>query len=203
MKEKLKDISVLIIMLVSVLLVLGIAGYFLIVQYVDSVNQTRQVQQQATPSPTQETANWNTVKNDQLGFEFKYPADFGTKYASFQSNPTAIVTAQGNATIDSNGCYVINPQIPNNDSKLTINGVSFCLSVAEDPGAGQLYKTRDYTTVKNGNYITLQYVVHTLNGCSPYTGTPDYNPCVNFTNNYDSIVVKAIESSVATLTFTK
>ncbi len=197
-----------VIMIVAFIIVIGIAGYFLISQYVTDYNNNLHNQNytppQTTQTPPDPTAGWNVVNNTDLGFQFKYPTDFGSKYASFQSVPTAmVISASSNTKIDASGCYIVDPQLPNKDSKVTINDLPFCVSTASDPGAGQLYNTSNYTTLRNGNYITLQYVVHTLNGCSPYMGTPDYQPCTDFMNSYNDKVTKVIETSVGTLQLTK
>ena len=83
-----------------------------------------------------------------------------------------------------------------------INNVSFCLSTTSDHGAGQLYNSYYYTTLHNGNYITLTYVVHTSNGCGTYEGG-NFQDCNNFMNNYSNLVEIPIQNSVATLKFTK
>ena len=82
----------------------------------------------------------------------------------------------------------------------------FCVNGAgEDLGAGQFYINVYYfTTFKNGNYITLPYLVHTPDTfCSPYKGSSDYQSCTNFMENYYTNVTQAIEHSVNTLKFNK
>lgn len=207
--ENEKGISMLfIVMIISFIAVMCLAGYLAISQHVNDYNSQLQNQnnppasgQQNTQTPTDQTAGWNTVNNSDMGFEFKYPTDFGSKYASFQSVPMAVVTKDV-SKVDANGC-LIESTLTSKESQVTINNMQFCLGTGSDPGAGQLYNSYNYTTVKNGNYITLEYLVHTLNGCSPYIDTSDYQPCTDFMNNYNNIVVKTIENSVSTLQFTK
>ncbi len=202
MENKKNSMGLAIVMVITFAVVIGVAGYFAYNNYfsstVQSQNNSQEQNTQTVPDPT---ANWNTVKNDELGFAFKYPADFGTKYASFQNNPTTIVTKE-TSKIDDNGCLKTGAYSPK-ESRVTINNMQFCLAGNSDSGAGQLYNSYNYTILKNGDYITLQYVVHTLNGCSPYIGTSDYQPCADFMNNYDTNVTKIIEVSVGTLQFTK
>ncbi len=199
-----KGVSLLfVVMIISFIAVICFAGYFAVLQYLSDNNQSQNQgnnQQQNTQSVIDQTAGWNEVKDDQLGFSFKYPTDFGSKYASFQQNPFAVITDA--SKIDSNGC-LIESTLTSKESRVTINNMQFCLGTGSDPGAGQLYNSYNYTTVKNGNYITIEYLVHTLNGCGPYMGTTDYQPCIDFMNSYDGNVVKVIEKSVATLQFTK
>ncbi len=188
-----------VVMVLGFILIICIAGYFL---YIRDNSQLPQPQNTTVSNtPTNQTANWNTVQNTEVGVKFKYPTDFGSKYASFQSTPIITVAAD-TSQIDANGC-LMTPAYAPKESQVTINNMKFCLGTTSDPGAGQLYNTYNYTMLKNGSYITLQYVVHTLNGCGPYMGTPDYQPCTDFMNNYDTNVTKVIETSVGTLQFTK
>jgi|GEM_PF-4465021 hypothetical protein len=200
----------LVIMIVSFVAVVCIAAFFLIQQYFVSQQQPQNqniTQQQNTQ--TDQTAGWNTYKPDNADFEFKYPETLNTKYASFDMvpglYPAASVIAQNNDTAGNiiNGCFVpaMDTAFAKTQPGITINNMQFCLTTESSPGAGQLYNTYYYTTLHNGSYYTLDYVVHTLNGCSPYMGTPDYQPCTDFMNNYDSIVMRPIQESVATLTF--
>lgn len=154
----------------------------------------------ACPTPPAKISGWKTYTDAENGILFQYPPTFNTKYAQFQENPTAIVSLAGSKNIDKGGCYI--PANPDqiNETKVTINNMAFCLTTDASPGAGQLYNSYFYTTLKNGKYVTLSYVVHTLNGCDPYMGTPDYQPCTDFMKNYNTIVVSLIQQSVATLT---
>jgi hypothetical protein len=87
-------------------------------------------------------------------------------------------------------------------SQVIINNIPFCLSTGGDVGAGQSYSSFAYTTHRNGEYITLEYTVHTSNGCGVFEGDPSYLFCEYSGNNYDSIVTQPIQKSVGTLTFT-
>ncbi len=155
----------------------------------------------ACPAATLPTG-WKMYKDDEFGFQFSYPEKFDTTFADLSFQPIAITQSRN---ITSGGCYVLNDgsHNPYKTSVAVINNVSFCLSETSDPGAGQLYHEYDYTMLHNGNYVTLQYIVHTSNGCSVYIGTPKYQDCTDFMNNYNTVVLKPIQDSVATLTFTK
>ena len=209
MENKKGNVVLFIVMIVLFVVIILIAGFFAISQYVTDYNNKLKIKNQPTQSGggqqsvVDPTANWNIVTDVGLGIEFKYPTDFNSKYASFSQTPAVIVNPQNSKKIDSNGCYILDGVDQSKDSQITINNMLFCLSSGSDPGAGQLYNTHDYTTLKNGNYITLEYIVHTLNGCSPYAGTPDFGPCTDFMNNYNTLVVLPIQQSVGTLQFTK
>jgi len=200
-KENQKGVSMLLFILIGAFAaVMVLAGYFLFIGNSSPTPQIQDNQQQNTQILQDPTVNWNVAQNTDVGFQFKYPTDFGSKYASFQNTPIATVTTDA-LSISASGC-LINP-VANapTESNVTINNVPFCVLTAGDPGAGQLYNSYNYTTMENGNYITLQYVVHTLVSCGPYMGTQDYSPCTEFMQNYDNAVVKTIETSVGTLQF--
>ncbi len=202
MADKKANIFFLFLLILAVIALFGVATYFLFTssQLADSPTQ---ITGNAPQVAQIDTTGWSTYNDANNGITFKYPTGFNSKYASLQATPMAVVVPQGNSNVDGSGCFIINPQVPNKDSQITINGMSFCLSTASDPGAGQLYNTSDYTTLRNGNYVMLQYVVHTPNGCSPYVGTPDQQPCTDFLNSYDANVTQVIQNSVSTLQFTK
>ncbi len=155
---------------------------------------------------------WKTYRNEEYGFEFKYPESLDTGYASFQNTPAAIVSKIGDKGLDKDGCY-FGDEVEGSPkfSRVTINSIPFCLVTGGGVGAGQRYDAHDYTTKHDDIYITLQYVVHTSNGCGVFMNSDDlnssdnqrYNECLDFVKNYDSLVLKPIQESVATLKFTK
>lgn len=148
------------------------------------------------PNPDQKT-----YTNAQYGFSFQYPVKLASTFASFQSEPTAIITPKGSSDIDSKGCYQLD--IQHIESTGIIGGMTFCESSGGDPGAGQLYSSYYYTILHGQNYITLAYVVHTPNGCGPYQGTENYGKCTDFFDHINDLVLDPIRNSVATLKFTK
>jgi len=155
----------------------------------------------ATPLPTNQPVNLKTYTNSQYGFSFQYPASLNSSFATFQQQPSAIISATGSLNIDDKGCYRLD--IQGFESNGTVNGIPFCESSGGSPGAGQLYSSYYYTTKHGGNYITLTYIVHTPNGCDAYKGSANYQSCVDFFNNINTIVLQPIRDSAATLTFTK
>lgn len=144
-------------------------------------------------------------KNSEMTFE--YPEKFNTDYASLTLQ--TIISNPGDSKIGSSGCYILNDPVPK-ESHVTINNTQFCLSTGGDVGAGQLYNDYYYTVLKNGKYYTIGYAVHTSNGCGVYKNADDinapgnekYKECLDFGKNYDSIVMKPIQDSIATLKFT-
>lgn len=158
----------------------------------------------ATSTPHQTDTTWKTYSNAAQGLTFQYPASFNSDYASFQNTPKAFYATT--AGTDS-GCYV--PQGVSAgtlfQTKLVINNINFCLSTTTGVGAGQLYTTYYFTTRNLKTYATLEYTVHTPNGCGAYgmETDPAYQKCQVFFNNYKTIVEKPIVESAGTLKFTK
>lgn len=137
------------------------------------------------------------------GIKFEYPTTFNTNYAS----PMVEVSVEktDSSKLDSNGCYpVVGSETGRTGSAsvVTISGTKFCYSTNGDVGAGQLYRDYVYTTFRGGSAYTIDYVVHTSNGCGVYYGEPQYNECQNFESNYNSLVVDPIQQSIATFLFT-
>ena len=143
------------------------------------------------------------------GFKFEYPIKFKTNYASLTVG-TSIKSADS-AKLDSNGCSpVMNDSgKPSPSSTLAVNGTKFCTTSGGGVGAGQLYTDYAYTTIRNGNAYTIDYGVHTSNGCGVYENSPDlnstanqkYNECLAFGKDYENIVTKPIQESIATFRF--
>lgn len=144
------------------------------------------------------------------GMRFEYPIKFNTDYASLTVNTS--VEKIDTTKVDNNGCY---PAISGSgkqspDSVLTVNSIKFCSTVSGDLGAGQLYTGYTYTTFRNGNAYSIIYSVHASNGCGAYESSPDlsspenekYNECLSAQKNFDSTVVKPIQDSISTFTFT-
>ncbi len=188
----------------------AIANSFKFTNSATAVSSATGVTQPVAPTTnTTSTAGWKTYTDSQYGFSFQYPSALPySLFASLNGTPTAL-TASSKNNIDSNGCYV--PSIyagteraGTTDSNITLNKISFCASNYGDPGAGQLYTAYSYTTYRNGNYVTLQYVVHTPNGCGAYQGTDKYQACTTFfQSGFNTGVLQPIQQSVATLMFTQ
>jgi hypothetical protein len=147
------------------------------------------------------TPAMKTYTDSTNGFSFQYPESLRTDFASFQFPPKAVVSK----TADANGCAgtPLGEGAGLKESKVSMNGINVCLATSSGVGAGQLYNEYDYTFKHNTIYVTLQYVVHTSNGCSAYMGTNKYAGCQDFMAHYDTFITEPIQQSVATLQFTK
>ena len=157
-----------------------------------------------TGIPTFTNTGIQTYINSQYGLSFKYPTSFNGGFASMNSTPQVIITTDNTATgINStDGCYDGSSPNSYKDSQLTLNNIPFCVSTTGDAGMSQRYTTYNFTTHRNGEYVTLEYVIHTPNGCGAYEGASNYAACEDFENNYSSDVVQPLQLSAGTLTFT-
>ena len=147
---------------------------------------------------------------DNNGIRFEYPEKFSSDFASLTLK--ASVAKVNSTMLDSNGCYPVTGENgkPSSSSMMTISGIKFCYSTISGVGAGQLYNDYTYMTFRNGNAYSVDYLVNTSNGCGAYGNSTDlgssenqkYNQCLDFTKNYNSIVLKTIQNSIATFMFT-
>ncbi len=140
------------------------------------------------------------------GFEFYYPETLDSTFASFNNKMPTVISTSSTSQINSTGCYTGDPVNVGNpgykESKVIINNIPFCKSQGGDAGAGQLYTTYYYTTLKNSTYLTIGFTVHTPNGCGVFMGTePQYGSCMKLFENYANIVTSPIEKSISTLKF--
>lgn len=145
------------------------------------------------------------------GIRFEYPVKFNTDFASLTVG-TSVKNIDG-SELDDNGCFPVTNDNgkPSPSNVFAVNGIKFCSTKSADVGAGQLYTDYIYTTHHNGNVYTIDYSVHTSNGCSVYENSPDpnasgnekYKECLDFEKKYDSIVTEPIHQSISTFRFTE
>lgn len=170
----------------------------------DSDEQTKIIQDESLaygkPLPG---VTWKTYADQQTGVSFEYPSDFGGGASASVQNPGGVpkVLITPDNAVDSHGCI---PSTngngkPGTESQLTINNIAVCLSTSEEAGMSQLYTTYSYTAHKNGEYITLQYIIHTSNGCGVFQGDPSLVSCQYFLGNFNHVVIKSLEKSVGSL----
>jgi hypothetical protein len=145
-------------------------------------------------SPLADTSGWKRYDSGR-GFEFKYP----TSLTGVSLLPMKVFTTNNN--IDGKGCYTLPETILGSTSRVTINNVPFCLSTGGDAGAGQAGHYYYYATPKNGEYLVIGYALTTSNGCGAIMGEPGYPACVDFFENFDTLVVQKIRDSIGTFRF--
>ena len=81
-----------------------------------------------------------------------------------------------------------NPGGPAKGTLVTINGVQYTKLVSSDPGAGNIYDTTSYRTVRNGQCYAIEYTIH-----SSQIG--NYDPSMGI-KAFDSTAVTAMMESM-------
>lgn len=198
------SVGIIIIIVVAVVIFGGVFAY----QYFSTKSQLT-VPPQKTPIPTTttapvQTAGWDTYTDSVANITFQYPAKLNSDYISLWQKPNVIIIPQGNSIINADGCYLSSNPIAKNYSQITSGNIQFCVSSTNEGAAGTFYNTYYYTTLKNGDYYTLEFVISEVD-CGVYggAGNPKYQACINDDNNYNSIVTQQIQKSVSTLQFYK
>jgi hypothetical protein len=185
------------IVICVIVIVVVIAVYFLLSHGKSS--QTKTPIPTTTTAPVQ-TDGWDTYTDSVANITFQYPAKLNSSYISLQQKPSVIITPQGNSIINADGCYLSSNPTAKNYSQITYGNMHFCVSSTNEGAAGTFYNTYYYTTLKNGDYYTLEFVISEVD-CGVYggAGDPKYQACTNDDNNYNSIVTQQIQKSVSTL----
>jgi hypothetical protein len=194
-------VGVVIIIAVVVVAFGGVFAY----QHFSTKSQIT-VPLQQTPIPTTtaliQTTGWDTYTDSVTNITFQYPAKLNSDYISLWQKPSVIITPQGGSIINADGCYLSSNPTAKNYFQLTSGNMHFCVSSSSDGAAGpQFFTAYYYTTFKNGDYYTLEFVVSETD-CGWYNGLgePKYlQACTSDVNNYDSIVTQPIQKSVSTL----
>lgn len=125
-----------------------------------------------------ETANWKTYKNEEYGFEMKFPEDFlptqplqpKTKiiqcdYANF-ANECPFVPIEGFTGTEESAFrqgFAARPT----PERITVNGVPFCRQENREGAMGTSYITYNYTTVREKECFVVSFEVGYPN-CSNY-----------------------------------
>lgn len=178
-----------VVVVVLFILVIGIAGYFLVLQYINSAPPAQNNNQQQT-TQTDPTAGWNVVKNNELGFSMQYPNNF------FDAGHEPKITTR-QCSFDE-GCQ--------NNERLVINAVTYCHNQTQEGAAGHQYYYDYYTAVKNQQCLEVDLVTATTT-CENYlpiesgnTQQADsYSTCVTQRENRPKI----LQQITNTFQFTK
>ena len=154
------------------------------------------------------TSGMSVYKNNSITFE--YPEKLNSDYISL--NLQIIILNKLDSKINSKGCYSASSASgkPSPSQSVTVNNLKFCLTTGNDVGAGQAYNSYYYTTLNNGEYYVIDYAVHSPNACGGYEnsanvnapGNEQYKACLADEKNWDNIVVKPIQNSIATFKLT-
>ncbi len=213
MENKKTDLTLAIFMVGIFILVIGVAGFFVYRQY---VSHSPQGQSQNGNGQQDQTAGWNVLKNDQLGFTMKYPSNFfdvghdpkilvGDCNDSVFPNSCPDIKNTVAQDQDANGMYANNTMV--NVSKLTLNNTPYCSSYISDAATGHLYSHYYYATVKNQKCLVV-YLVTSATNCDFYLPleqgnteqAKNYNDCITKTNEQPKILQQIINTFTFTTT---
>jgi len=127
-----------------------------------------------------ETADWKVYRNDEYGFEMKYPEELlsteplqpkmksiDCDYANF-ANKCPFVPIEGFTGSEEEAIR----QGFAKTERLVINGKPFCLQTMVEGAAGTTYVTYNYTTVRDKKCLVLSFAV-------PYPNCSNYLPISN------------------------
>jgi len=109
-----------------------------------------------------ETADWKTYRNEDYGYEIKYPEELDTSYVYIhQSTWPPQITVK---PIDPNFiCEEFqNKKISTgygNQKEVILNNSKYCLLTVGEGTAGTIYVTYKYITDKNSKQLTLVFVL--------------------------------------------
>jgi len=120
------------------------------------------------PQPT----DWSTYSNTTYGFQFQYPPGserhFETPSSILIQLPIApgtnlrekYVQVSARAADPCQSPLISRPGSPT--ETVVINGISFFKQIGDDAGAGHLHQWVSYSTLKNNDCISMDFVLHSL-----------------------------------------
>lgn len=182
-----RGISPIIAILIIVIIGIAVVGGVLAYQY---YWQPEEPQHQSTvPVIKDETAAWQTYRNEEYGFEIKYPNDF-----LYQDPVAKELTARFDKCpyINRDGKIIENPKesdlrqnfVSKMNEKKT-NDFSYCYVAMEDPGMSQVYISH-YIYTKIGTGLT--FISH-LTNCDVYDlNDSSHNDCVLYRDKYPQVI---------------
>jgi len=133
-----------------------------------------------TITPISPTNNWLTYTNSTYGFQFKYPPQselfFETTNGVLIRLPIAPGTNLAEKYLQMSVGENVNPcQSPLSDTSrpgsptetVVFNGIPFFKQIGGDAGMSQVHEWVGYSTLKNNACISMDFVLHSVNGSYP------------------------------------
>lgn len=158
------------------------------------------------------TAGWKTHKNEEYGFEFKYPTPADNKRIYPQNEiQFSLPIAEQGTNIDAKVLHMVIKAKDNDQAcigpnwyikpseNIIINNTNFLKQTGGEGAAGHGYQYIDYTTEKNNMCIAISFVISSYNDLHipEYTGGEAFIP-------YDLTKESAIFNQIiSTFKFTK
>ena len=110
-----------------------------------------------------ETANWKTYRNEEYGFEIKYPEKLNTEFISLHSKsvpPKMVVSSNISQLVCEEFERKSTVEFPTaSQKKITVEGETYCRFSGAEGTAGTTYVTYRYSTIKNEKQITLEFTL--------------------------------------------
>jgi hypothetical protein len=156
------------------------------------------------------TKNWQTYTNQELGITFQYPqaekpASYGSEQFPLPIDETGTNIAEKYFKVDAKSARngVCDYYLPHHEqtafspAKVTNNGIEFIRERVMDAAAGSAYTETSYTTLKNNNCITIDFVLRSYNDLMIPTYTnPNAKPYMVYSFDKESAVVNQILSTM-------
>ncbi|KKS71726.1 MAG: hypothetical protein UV43_C0029G0008 [Parcubacteria group bacterium GW2011_GWF2_42_7] len=122
-----------------------------------------------------ETVNWQTYRNEELKFEFKYPKELDKQFISVVSESWPSWPPKMTIGIDATETDFMCEENPNykdesgygERERVKINNAIYCVTSTSGAAAGTKYVNYTYLTIKNSKFITLTFVLSYPN-CSNF-----------------------------------
>lgn len=146
-----------------------------------------------------ETTNWQTYRNEEYGFEVKYP-EIDQKYINILARrwPPKIIIEQ----IDPSFSCQSNSLSPIGDSReIRFNDHNYCIISDGDAAAGTRRTHYDYITNRNNKQITLSFATFLVN-CNLYEREDVKKECEEGWKYFEPVnFIKTIDAILSTFRF--
>jgi len=134
-----------------------------------------------------ETANWEIYRNEEYGFEFKYPEIIDQKYiGEYQWPPQTTVRPFDPNFFCENLEMVETPIGYGNQKEVIFNDSKYCVLTVSEGTAGTAYVTYNYVVQKDDKYLTLEFIL-TFSSCGAFYPDNKMKECTVERENFDPI----------------
>lgn len=111
----------------------------------------------------EETADWNTYKDERSGFEFKYPQGLGKKYIDTYTWPPKITMEPAADFACEQSQNIKTLQGYGKQEEVIINNSRYCVLEVAEGAAGSAYVTYEYITNRENKQLAIELVLRFLN----------------------------------------